>query len=90
MLVVSEKENLPQDKTLYRNIKYSLEELKVITTIYAESAYSVIGTDAILPDSIFKAIKLLNYPVVVLNMHGNFLTQPNYMMPKQRRIPQTT
>jgi ribosomal protein L37AE/L43A len=31
-------------------------------------------------------VKLLNQPVVVLNMHGNFLTQPNYLMPKQRRI----
>jgi hypothetical protein len=84
---IGKRKFTPQDKVLFRNIKYSLDTLKVITTIYAESAYSVIGTNATLPDSLFKAVKILNHPVVVLNMHGNFLTQPNYMMPKLRKIP---
>lgn len=83
---IGKRKFTPQDKVLFKHIKYSLETLKVITTIYAESAYSVIGTTAILPDSLAKMVKLLNQPVVVLNMHGNFLTQPNYLMPKQRRI----
>ena len=83
---IGKRKFTPQDKILYKHIKYSLETLKVITTLYAESAYSVIGTTAILPDSLAKIIKLLNHPVVVLNMHGNFLTQPNYLMPKQRKI----
>ena len=83
---IGKRKFTPQDKVLFKHIKYSLETLKVITTLYAESAYSVIGTTAILPDSLAKMVKLLNQPVVVLNMHGNFLTQPNYLMPKQRRI----
>lgn len=84
---IGKRKFTPQDKVLFRNMKYSLDNLKLITTLYAESAYSVIGTDAILPESLFKAVKILDHPVVVLNMHGNFLTQPNYMMPKQRKIP---
>lgn len=83
---IGKRKFTPQDKVLFKHIKYSLETLKVITTLYAESAYSVIGTTAILPDSLAKMVKLLNQPVVVLNMHGNFLTQPNYLMPKQRKI----
>ncbi|WP_025724987.1 hypothetical protein [Acholeplasma granularum] len=86
---IGKRKFTPQDKMLYRNIKYSLDQLKLITTIYAESAYSISGTNSALPDSLHKAIKLFNHPVVVLNMHGNFLTQPNYMMPKLRKIPLT-
>ncbi len=83
---IGKRKFTPQDRVLFKNIKYSLDELKVITTIYAESAYSIAGTTSRLPDSLFKVIKVLNYPVVVLNMHGNFLTQPNYSMPKPRKI----
>lgn len=74
----------PQDTVLVRQIKYSLEKLKKITILYPEACYSVIGTTAVLPTSLAKMIKILKYPVVVLNMHGNFLTQPIWNMGNRR------
>src|SRR5690606_12485856 len=44
------------------------------------------GTTAALPDSLAKMVKILKVPVVVLNMHGNFLTQPVWNM-GNRRVP---
>jgi ribosomal protein L37AE/L43A len=43
----------------------------------------LIGTTAILPESLGKMVKLLKRPVVVLNMHGNYLSQPVWNL-KQR------
>lgn len=83
---IGKRKFTPQDTTLYKNLKYSLETLKQITTIYPESAYSVIGTTAILPDSLAKIVKNLKVPVVTLNMHGNFLNQPVYMTKRKRKI----
>lgn len=76
----------PQDLQLYKSIKYSLDNLKKITTIYPEAAYSVIGTTAILPDSLAKIVMNLKYPVVTLNMHGNFLNQPIFMSKRKRKV----
>ncbi|VEU82405.1 hypothetical protein [Acholeplasma hippikon] len=76
----------PQDLQLYKSIRYSLEKLKRITTIYPEAAYSVIGTTAALPDSLAKMIVNLKYPVVTLNMHGNFLNQPVFMSKRKRKV----
>lgn len=78
----------PQDTVLVKQIKYSLEKLKRITVLYPEACYSVIGTTAALPLSLAKMVKILKFPVVVLNMHGNFLTQPIWNM-GNRRVPLT-
>lgn len=79
----------PQDTLLVNQIKYSLEKLKKITILYPEACYSVMGTTAVLPNSLAKMVKILKYPVVVLNMHGNFLTQPVWNM-GNRRVPLST
>lgn len=76
----------PQDTLLFKQIKYSLEKLKKITILYPEACYSVMGTTAALPDSLAKMVKIFKVPVVVLNMHGNFLTQPVWNM-GNRRVP---
>ncbi len=76
----------PQDILLFKQIKYSLEKLKKITVLYPEACYSVIGTTAALPYSLAKMVKVLKCPVVVLNMHGNFLTQPVWNM-GMRKVP---
>ncbi len=70
------KRKFTNDTKLVKQIKYSLEELKNIVAIYPEARYSLIGTTAILPTSLGKMVKLLKRPVVVLNMHGNYLSQP--------------
>ncbi|MGI6759072.1 MAG: hypothetical protein ACOX40_04755 [Bacilli bacterium] len=83
---IGKRKFTPQDIMLFKQIKYSLEKLKKITILYPEACYSVMGTTAVLPDSLGKMVKVLKYPVVVLNMHGNFLTQPVWNM-GNRRVP---
>lgn len=70
------KRKFTNDTVLFRHIKYALDKLNYIVAIYPEARYSLIGTTAILPDSLGKMVKALKKPVVVLNMHGNYLTQP--------------
>ena len=77
------KRKFTSDTKLVKQIKYSLEKLKNIVAIYPEARYSLAGTNAILPDSLGKMVKLLKRPVVVLNMHGNYLSQPVWNL-KQR------
>ncbi len=80
------KRKFTTDAVLFRQIKYALDKLNNIVAIYPEARYSLIGTDAILPDSLGKMIKVLKKPVVVLNMHGNYLTQPVWNL-KMRYVP---
>lgn len=80
------KRKFTNDPLLFRHIKYSLENLKQICAIYPEARYSLCGTTAILPESLGKMIKVLKKPVVVLNMHGNYLTQPVWNL-TMRKVP---
>lgn len=79
------KRKFTNDTKLFKQIKYSLETLKYIVAVYPEARYSLIGTTAILPDSLAKMCKVLKHPVVVLNMHGNYLTQPVWNL-KMRKL----
>lgn len=83
---IAKRKFTPQDTILFKHIKYSLEKLKKITVLYPEACYSVMGTTAVLPDSLAKMVKIFKSPVVVLNMHGNYLSQNIWNMNK-RRIP---
>lgn len=78
------KRKFTNDTKLVKQIKYSLEELKNIVAIYPEARYSLIGTTAILPSSLGKMVRLLKRPVVVLNMHGNYLSQPVWNLNKRK------
>lgn len=78
------KRKFTNDTKLFKQIKYSLEELKQIVAIYPEARYSLVGTNAILPESLGKMCKVLKKPVVVLNMHGDYLSQPVWNL-KQRK-----
>ncbi|MBU1020050.1 MAG: hypothetical protein KJ847_02455 [Firmicutes bacterium] len=79
------KRKFTNDIRLIKQVKYSLEELKYIVAIYPEARYSLIGTNAILPESLGKMIKILKQPVVMLNMHGHYLSQPVWNL-KQRKV----
>ena len=57
-----------------------------IMVMYPEARYSLCGTDAVLPDSLGKLVKLLKVPVVVLMMHGHHINQPFWNL-TQRGTP---
>lgn len=78
------KRKFTNDIQLVKQIKYSLEKLKNIVAIYPEARYSLVGTNAILPESLGKMVKLLRKPIVVLNMHGNYLSQPVWNLNKRK------
>jgi len=80
------KRKFTNDPLLFRHIKYSLENIKQICAVYPEARYSLCGTTAILPESLGKMVKVLKKPVVVLNMHGNYLTQPVWNL-TMRKVP---
>lgn len=70
------KRKFTNDPILIRHLKYALERNKSVMAIYPEARYSLIGTTAILPESLGKLVKMMKKPVVVLNMHGNYLSSP--------------
>lgn len=78
------KRKFTNDITLVKQIKYCLEKLHNIVAIYPEARYSLIGTNAILPESLGKMVKLFKRPIVVLNMHGNYLSQPVWNLAKRK------
>ena len=66
------------DMYLVKNIKYCIDKLKTIFVLFPEARYSLDGCTSYLPDSLGKLVKLLNVPVVVLQIHGNFITAPQW------------
>lgn len=47
-----------------------------IVVLFPEARYSLCGTNAVLPDSLGKLIKIMNVPVVTLIMHGHHVNSP--------------
>ena len=73
------------DIDLVRNIKRCMER-KGILVLYPEARYANVGTSSKLPESLDKLIKLLNVPVVVINMHGNYLQSPIWNLEKRKDV----
>lgn len=67
-----------QDIHLVKNIKYCIETLGTTFVLYPEARYSLDGCTSYLPDSLGKMIKILKVPVAVLQIHGNFVTCPQW------------
>ncbi|MHC6202550.1 lysophospholipid acyltransferase family protein [Breznakiellaceae bacterium SP9] len=63
------------DLALIKNIKRVIDR-KGILVIYPEARYANVGTNSVLPQSVGKLAKMLKVPVVVINMHGNYLQSP--------------
>ncbi len=63
------------DLHLVRNIRKVMDR-KGILVLYPEARYANVGTFSELPASNGKLVKMLKVPVVVLNMHGNYLQSP--------------
>ncbi|MBE5940709.1 MAG: hypothetical protein E7266_09985 [Lachnospiraceae bacterium] len=66
------------DVHLIKNIKYCLDKLGNIFVLFPEARYSLDGCTSYLPRSLGKLIKILNVPVVVLKIHGNFVSCPQW------------
>ena len=80
------KRKFVADPSIVKQLKHSLEVNKSIAVIYPEARYSLIGTTAILPDSLGKLVKMFKYPVVTLISHGHHLHQPVWNL-KKRKVP---
>ncbi|HZJ89565.1 MAG TPA: hypothetical protein VFD05_02625 [Bacilli bacterium] len=72
------------DVTVVKQIKRSLNELKHINILYPEARYSLVGTTAVLPESLGKLVKLLKVPIVTLISHGHHLSQPVWNLRKRK------
>jgi hypothetical protein len=60
---------------LVKNMVHARDNGQIIV-LFPEARYSLCGTNAILPDSIGKFIKLLDVPVATLIMHGHHVSNP--------------
>ena len=74
------------DIQIVRQIKTSINDHQQICALYPEARYSLVGTTAVLPDSLGKLIKLLGAPVVTFICHGHHLQQPVWNL-KKRLVP---
>ncbi|MDE7158033.1 MAG: hypothetical protein K2N74_00500 [Clostridiales bacterium] len=79
------KRKFVHDYHLIRNLKYCVDHYG-IACMYPEARYSLDGTTSFLPESLAKISKLLKVPVVVLRMHGNFISGPQWNK-EEKRVP---
>jgi len=81
------KRKFTTDIKLISQIRQVLHRNGDILALYPEARYSLAGTNAVLPESLGKMIKLLKVPVVMLNMHGHYLNSPCWnLTPRGNRI----
>ena len=81
------KRKFTNDVQLIRQIRHVISKQGDILALYPEARYSLIGTNAVLPNSLGKMARLLGVPVVMLNMHGNYLNSPCWnLTPRGNRI----
>ena len=66
------------DTYLVKNMKYCVDKLKTIFVLFPEARYSLDGCTSYLPDSVGKMVRFLKVSVVVLRIHGNFVTCPQW------------
>ena len=72
------KRKFVQDLSLIRHIRYCLHELKTIFVLFPEARYSLDGTGSYIPESLGGLAKMMKVPVAVLEIHGNFITCPQW------------
>lgn len=72
------KRKYVSDVNLIRNIKYSLYTLKNIFALFPEARYSLDGCTSYITPSTAGLIKLMKVPVAVLQIKGNFITNPQW------------
>jgi 1-acyl-sn-glycerol-3-phosphate acyltransferase len=78
------KRKFTNDTVMVRHMKKVAENGDVIV-LYPEARYSLCGTNAVLPESLGKLVKLLKIPVVTLIMHGHHINSPFWNL-KDRKV----
>lgn len=78
------KRKFTNDMVMVRHMKKVADNGDVIV-LYPEARYSLCGTNAVLPDSLEKLVKLLKIPVVTLIMHGHHVNSPFWNI-KNRKV----
>lgn len=82
------KRKFIQDVHLLRNMKRSVTKLKnSALVLYPEAKFTFDGTTSYIPDTIGKLVKFLGVPVVVANMMGNYITQPQWSKNTYEGLP---
>lgn len=73
------------DLALIKNIKKVMER-RGILVLYPEARYANVGTSSKLPESVGKLAKMLDVPLVVLQMRGNYLQSPIWNLKKRKGV----
>ena len=71
------------DIALVKNIKRVIDSGGILV-LYPEARYANVGTSSELPESVGKLSKLLDVPLVTINMRGNYLQSPIWNLKKRR------
>ncbi len=74
------------DLHLIKSIRHVLKKGDILC-MYPEARYSPCGTNAYLPESLGKLIKMNQVPVVMIKHHGNHLYAPFWNFRKKRKVP---
>jgi hypothetical protein len=82
------KRKFVNDLELIRQTVKLLKQNQIVA-YYPEARYSLIGTDAILPESLGKMIRFLKVPVVTLISHGHHINEPAWNQ-TNRGVPTST
>lgn len=69
------KRKFTSDTRLVRQLRQVADKKKIVA-FYPEARYSLCGTNAILPPSLGKLVKMLRLPVVTLITQGNHINSP--------------
>lgn len=85
------KRKFTNDISIIRHLKNVLDRGK-IAAFYPEARYSLCGTNAVLPESLGKMIKMFNVPVATLITHGHHIDAPFWkgVNPRSRMLKTTS
>lgn len=75
-----------QDLALVKNIQRVINRGDILV-LYPEARYANIGTSCAFPSSVAKLAKLLDVPLVTINMQGNYLQSPIWNLTKRKGVP---
>lgn len=79
------KRKFTNDVRLVRQLKQITDRGKIVA-FYPEARYSLVGTNAVLPPSLGKLVKLLKVPVVTLMTQGHHVNAP-FWNTHDRKLP---
>lgn len=74
------------ERQVIKDMKYCLHTLKTSVLMFPEASYSIDGTATTLPQSVGKALKLLDAPVVTIISEGAYSRQPLFNNLRKRKV----